>query len=90
MKDMDKPRIVRVVVDGWTWCNGQKGNIAAARKMLVNALVHAKLVKIVHWISKSYPTIGPDRDRDQSRTLVQAPLESHKRTNACVHCGGYK
>ena len=168
MKDLDKPRIVRVVVDGWTWCNGQKDNIAAARKMLVNALkssrwrnrvdfaltpggfvrvgfpfrdieggwdsehlferlltpaakavnrlltgamdrlidkaryitvgvdlndtaekasrkthaelvalVHANSGKIVRWTGKSYPTTGPVRDRDQSRTLVQAPLESH-------------
>ena len=158
--------IVRVVVDGWTWCSGQEHNVADARRMLDKALkhedwlsrvsfavtpggfvripfqfggirggwgserhfehllkpageainslltnrvkemlrdkaqyltvgvdlnnteekasseTHAELValvdtksgKVIHWTGKSYPTTGRF---DQSRTLVQAPVESH-------------
>lgn len=167
--DAHKPQIVRIVVDGWTWCSGQEDNVADARRMLVKALkhrdwpsrrarfavtpggfvripfrfgdikggwgserdferllepsgnavnrlltdrvkerlrekaryltvgvdlnntdekassdTHAELValvdansgKIIHWTGKSYPT-GPPPPNDQSRTLVQAPVESH-------------
>ena len=38
------------------------------------AVVDAKSGEVVHWTGKSYPT-GPPKD--QSKTLVQAPLESH-------------
>ena len=160
------PTVVRVVVDGWTWCKCQEDNISDARQMLLKALgsrkwpsqatfavtpggfvripfqfgdieggwcseryfdrlkdpaakavgslltdevkallkgrvryltvgidlnntdkkaspeTHAELVavvdtesgEIIHWTGKSYPT---GRPYDQSRTLVQAPLESH-------------
>lgn len=48
---------------------------------------HAELVavvdgmsgQVIHWTGKSYPTTGRS---DQSRTLVQAPLESHLFTHA--------
>lgn len=161
-------KIVRIVVDGWTWRSGQEHNIADARRMLDKALkhggwpknrvrfavtpggfvripfrfgdirggwgseryferllkpagdainslltnrvkerlrekvqyltvgvdlnntdekasseTHAELValvdtksgKVIHWTGKSYPTTGACND--QSRTLVQAPVESH-------------
>ena len=38
------------------------------------ALVDTKSGEIIHWTGKSYPTGHPN---DQSRTLVQAPVESH-------------
>lgn len=172
VKDAGKTTIVRVVVDGWTWCKDQGDNITDARRMLVKALksrawrsrvdfavtpggfvrvrfpfrdirggwdserhfksltdptggaakavnrlltdkvkellrdraryltlgvdlnntdkkasckTHAELValvdaksgQVIHWTGKSYPT---GRPTDQSKTLVQAPLESH-----CFH-----
>ena len=164
---MAKTKIARIVVDGWTWCEGQVDNVTDARRLLVKALkhkgwpgrvdfgvtpggfvripfrfddieggwnsehhfyrllspagdaierlltdrvkehlwdraryltvgvdlnntnekaskeTHAELValvdgkvgKVIHWTGKSYPTTG--RNYDQSRTLVQAPAESH-------------
>ncbi len=33
-----RPQVVRVVVDGWTWCKGQETNVADARRMLLKAL----------------------------------------------------
>ena len=38
------------------------------------AIVDTKSGKVIHWTGKSYPTGPPN---DQSRTLVQAPVESH-------------
>lgn len=38
------------------------------------ALVDVESGKVVHWTGKSYPTTGAN---DQSKTLVQAPLQSH-------------
>lgn len=38
------------------------------------ALVDVRLGEVVHWTGKSYPTMGKN---DQSRTLVQAPPQSH-------------
>ena len=38
------------------------------------ALVDVELGEVIHWTGKSYPTTGAN---DQSRTLVQAPLQSH-------------
>ena len=40
MNKAGKPKIVRIVVDGWTWCSGQENNIADARRMLIKALKH--------------------------------------------------
>lgn len=37
---MAKTKIARIVVDGWTWCEGQVDNITDARRMLVKALKH--------------------------------------------------
>ena len=38
------------------------------------ALVDTEPGEVIHWTGKSYPTTGRN---DQSRTLVQAPVESH-------------
>lgn len=163
---MPNPSIVRIVVDGWTWCKGQADNVDKASSFLAEAFdskewpgrikyavtpggfirtgfpdlgivggwksegnfhclleagsravtrcltdkvlkearkrtryltlgvdlndtdqkaadeTHAELVavvdtklgKIIQWTGKSYPTGSPN---DQSKTLVQAPLETH-------------
>ena len=38
---MAKRQIVRIVVDGWTWCSDRIDNVTDARRMLVKALKHS-------------------------------------------------
>ena len=66
----DKVRYLTVGVDLNN--TGEKASSKTHAELV--ALVDVKMDQVIHWTGKSYPTGPPN---DQSKTLVQAPLESH-------------